>query len=446
MCTIITLMQLLIAVSAIVPDADIRHADPKAGGEESKSLADFYADAAAPHADIRHPGPTASESARLAENIKDDEKRVHEAAAAARKTAHGDGSDSFANSLEKSMMALEEEDHEMQEKAKQRHAQREVERKVQQDIQHTSQVAHERAASMSPEDAAEQVIETANSIRKNAHGDGSDSFANELEETVIDLEEEKRENEAKAKERHARHEHEHQVRAQQVLKEHEAREQALHEAALAKSQALAHAQVDEAVRKIHQSESNPGAVVRTTALDEQGMVDHSNEWAEQLENAEMRLDKEKHGFEEKDKERRARHALDNQVREEVLRATEPQNGLGLGNLRQPLIGAAEAKESEAEVMQSGAGLGFFLVIAFVVGLGLWWLKFVNSDSHSVRIPGIGKVNMVKSERMFMGLFNGVDRHMAPNPRLDVYGDDIKASASLTDALSYPKGGYGAFTL
>merc|ERR1719482_1499936 len=86
--------------------------------------------ATAPHAETRHSGPVGSGSAKLAEEVQEAERKVHEAAAAARKTAHGDGSDSFANDLEKSMMTLEQEDHENQERAKVRHQQRDTERQV----------------------------------------------------------------------------------------------------------------------------------------------------------------------------------------------------------------------------------------------------------------------------------------------------------------------------
>merc|ERR1719387_3210421 len=109
------------------------------------------------------------------------------------------------------MMALEQEDHENQERANARHEQHEIERQVRNDIEHTKKEAHMRAAVITAEAAAKEVEETAESIREAAHGDGSDKWANELEESVIDLEEMKHENEEKAKERHARHQHDHEV-------------------------------------------------------------------------------------------------------------------------------------------------------------------------------------------------------------------------------------------
>merc|ERR1719321_388627 len=79
--------------------------------------------ATAPHAEIRHfRGPVASGSAtqeKLHKATEEAAKRVHQAAAAARKLAHGDGSDSFANYLEQSMMKLEEEDAAMHQRRKQ---------------------------------------------------------------------------------------------------------------------------------------------------------------------------------------------------------------------------------------------------------------------------------------------------------------------------------------
>merc|ERR1719335_2020034 len=105
--------------------------------------------ATAPHAEIRHfRGPVATGSATqetLHKATEEAAKRVHEAAAAARKTAHGDGSDSFANYLEQSMMKLEQEDKAIHEKANERIAQHELDRKVQLQIKHAHEVAHQRA-------------------------------------------------------------------------------------------------------------------------------------------------------------------------------------------------------------------------------------------------------------------------------------------------------------
>merc|ERR1719388_62684 len=201
--------------------------------------------ATAPHAEIRHfRGPVATGSATqesLHEATEEAAKRVHQAAAAARKIAHGDGSDSFANYLEQSMMKLEKEDKAIHEKAQERIAQHELEHTVQMQIKHAHEVAHERAKHTTPEQAYQQLHQTAERIRKRAHadgsqrGDGSDSFANELEESIMALEEEKHENEFKAHERHIQHEREHEAREELLHAQQLARaKEKEHQAALAK--------------------------------------------------------------------------------------------------------------------------------------------------------------------------------------------------------------------
>jgi len=265
-------------------------------------------------------------------------------------------------------------------------------------------------------------------MRKTAHGDGSDRWANELEESVIDLEEQKHENEEKARERRARHQHEHEVR-----------EEVLH----ARQEALANAhkaeRSSEAVRKIHETAA---------------VVDKTGSWANQLQESVMDLEQEKHTFEEKARERHTRHALENQVREEVLHAQQTgSNAANAHVLRMGAIHVTTANQpvdkqqisdesADTDVVQSGARVGLFLAFALVLGVIIWWKKFVNSNAHSVHVPGIGKLNVVQSERMVMGFFNGV----APNSSLNVYGDYARASAPLKSGFAGPKAGYGAFTL
>jgi len=70
---------------------------------------------------------TAEEAAKLHEKAEAAAKALMASAAEARKHAHGDGSDRFANRLEESMLDLQEMDHENKEKAKARHAQHEKE-------------------------------------------------------------------------------------------------------------------------------------------------------------------------------------------------------------------------------------------------------------------------------------------------------------------------------
>merc|ERR1719272_1047254 len=110
------------------------------------------------------------------------------------------------------MMQMEEKDHEIHAKADAMKAQHELDRKVEKQIQHAHQVAHERASHMTSDEAFKQLHNTAEGIRKSAHGDGSDKFANMLEESMADLEELKHENEFKAHERHDKHEHDRETR------------------------------------------------------------------------------------------------------------------------------------------------------------------------------------------------------------------------------------------
>jgi hypothetical protein len=379
MCSVFTLMQLLVTAYATVP-----------------------------HADARHSGPVDSESARLSEELKAAEQKVHENAAAARKAAHGDGSDSFANSLEKSMMALEKEDQENQERAKARHHQLEMERQVHKEIAEANKMAHARAAVMTPEAAAKEVEETAENIRKAAHGDGSDKFASEIEETVMDLEEMKHENEEKMKERRARHQHEHEVLEQRIH---------------ARREALA-------------NEHKKAA----TVLPQTQHGESSKHWANQLEETVLDLEHKKDGFEDKAQERRAQHALESQVRKEIFNAQQPLYSHTHRLWQLPV--EKQQDSSNADVVQSGANVLVFLLFAALLGSLVWWKKFVNSNSRSVHVPVVGKVNAVQTERMVMGLL----ARASPNASLYVYQDDARASAPLKNPFAGPQAGYGVFTL
>lgn len=398
-------IRLLAVVTAIVPNADIQHPGPMVS--EGASMADFMASSA-----------KEAKEAQLAEEVKEAERKVHEAAAAARKTANGDGSDSFANSLEKSMMALEEEDHENQEKAKQRREERKIEREVKDEITHANLIARQRAASITPEAAADEVIKTAENIREASPGDASASWASELEESVIDLEEEKRENDEKAKERRARHQHDHEVR-----------EELLHARQAAHDNAHRAPSSDEAARQVQEA---------TAAVQKTAHGDGSDSWANHLEESVVDLQQEKHEFEEKEKERRAKHALEAQVREELLHAEQPQKGND--QLLPQFVGTTNDESSNADIVQSFQNVVLFFVFAAILGVLVWWKKFVNSASKFVHVPGIGKINMVRSERMVMGLFAG----STPNASLDVY--DTGASAPLKASFAGPKQGYGVFSL
>merc|ERR1719235_3156365 len=86
----------------------------------------------------------------------------------------------------------------------------------------------------SAEEAAKAVMQAAKEARAKAHGDGSDRFANSLEESILDLQAMDQENKRKQKERHEQHEKERQaLRAQ-----HEKEMQALHARHEADMQAL----------------------------------------------------------------------------------------------------------------------------------------------------------------------------------------------------------------
>jgi len=301
--------------------------------------------------------------------------------------------------------------------------QRKIEREVREEIDHANLAAQKRASVISPEAAAEDVIETAERIRKTSHQDSSVSWAGELEESVMDLEEEKLENEEKAKERRARHRHDHEVR-----------EELLHVRQATIANAHKAMSSDETAREVQDA----AAVVRKTARG-----DGSGSRTNQLEESVMDLEREKHGIEEKAKERRANHALENQVREEVLHAQQQQPWFGMARTpaKLPAKKPIDAS-SNVDIVQSSANFVVFLLFAAILGAVVLWKKFVNSGSHSVHVPGLGKVSMVQSERMVMGLFSQV----ALNAGLDVYREETRARAPLKPSFVGPKQGYGVFTL
>merc|ERR1719387_2232428 len=173
------------------------------------------------------------------------------------------------------------------------------------------------------------------------------------------------------------------------------------------------------------------------------------------------LEAEKRDFEEKARLRRARSKLENEVDEELLHVTQPitvskrshkflarndhivQQPVSVEETPVNQLPGLEDGYTNADIVQSGAGLAFFLLIAVVVFLGLSWLKHLNSVEHSsVVVPGLGKVNMVQSERMVMNYLNGV----VPKASIAVYGDDTTAAAPLKSAFSGPKGATAYFTL
>lgn len=154
---------------------------------------------------------------------------VMDAVAAVRKIAHGDGTDSWANKVEESVLDLEEEKHAMEQKQKERQARHEKERQAlhaqhEKEMQalrarhaeHMRALHQEMAAGHAKEpetaeEAARKVMEGAEAARKKAHGDGSDRFANSLEESILDLQAMDAENKRKQAERHALHEKERQA-------------------------------------------------------------------------------------------------------------------------------------------------------------------------------------------------------------------------------------------
>jgi len=488
MITVTTLMQLIATISATAPHAEIRHfRGPGASGsatqeslhEATEEAAKRVHEAAAAARKTAHGDGSDSFANYLERSMMQLEKedkaihekalhqatehaaeRVHKAAAAARKKAHGDGSDSFANYLEQSMMKLEQEDKAIHEKAKERIAEHELDRKVQLQIKHAHEVAHERAKHTSAEQAYQQLHQTAERIRTRAHadgserGDGSDSYANELEQSIMELEEQKHENEFKAHERHIQHEREREAREEFLHEQQAARAKEKEEqAALAKEKERAREQL------LHEQEAALAQAHQVTAgIDVASHEDESKKWANELEESMLDLKAEEHEFEEKARLRRARHKLENQIDEELLHVMQPKKSNKFMAPKNHIVQAPVYDENSAsripgleddtgneEVVQTASGLALFLVISVIVFAFLSWQKFLQSKDQCVVIPGLGKVNVIESERMVKRLINGV----APNAGLSVYGDDARSAAPLKSAFgastSTPQG-YGIFTL
>lgn len=490
MITVITLMQLVATISATAPHAENRHfRGPAASGsatqeslhKATEEAAKRVHEAAAAARKTAHGDGSDSFANYLEQSMMQLEKedtaihekakqeslhratedaaeRVHKAAAAARKTAHGDGSDSFANYLEQSMMKLEQEDKAIHDKAKERIAQHELDHKVQLQIKHAHEVAHERAMHTSADQAYQQLHQTAERIRRKAHvdgsenGDGSDRYANELEQSIMELEEQKHENEFKAHERHLQHE-----------REREAREERLHEqqAARAKEkekQAALAKEKEHAREELLHAQEAALAQDLTAGMDSTSHEDESKKWANELEESILDLQAKEHDFEEKARLRRARHKLENQIDEELLHVMQPKKSnkfMAPNNhiIQAPVYDVNSASRvpgldddtSNDEVVQSASGLVLFLVISVIVFAILSWQKFLSSKDQCVVIPGLGKVNVIESERMVHRLIQGV----APNAGLAVYGDDARSAAPLKSAFGASKStpeGYGIFTL
>jgi len=171
----------------------------------------------------------------------------------------------------------------------------------------------------------------------------------------------------------------------------------------------------------------------------------------------MDLEVEKHDFEEKARLRRAQHKLENEVNLELVHAMQPKKNTGFLARNAPVVvnpanqlpGLEDGVTNE-DVVQTASGLAIFLLIGVFVFAILSWQKFLNSADHSVMVPGLGKVNMVESERAAMYILNRV----APNSGLAVYGDDGMVAAPLwrtrsafsTKKASKDSHGYGIFTL
>jgi len=462
MFTVATVMQLVAIISATAPHAEIRHfrgpvasesatqerlhkateeaakrvhqaaaaARKLAHGDGSDSFANYLEQSMTKLEEEDAAMHQRRTQESLHKSTEEAAQRVHEAAAAARKTAHGDGSDSFANYLEQSMVKLEQEDEAMHQRAKERIAQHELDRKVQLQINHAHEVAHRRAMNMTPEQAYQQLHDTAERIRKKAHkdgtsqGDGSDNFANELEQSIMALEDQKHENEFKAHERRIQHE-----------REHENREDFL------------------SGRQVPLGEDNK------SKKPEEQKQSNSDKWANELQETILDLEQEKHDFEEKARLQRAKHKLENDVDQEVLHAMQPKTSSKFMArkdhiVQQPIyqvkpksrLPGLEDGATNDDIVQSAAGFALFLLIGVVVFAILSWQKFLKSRDQSVVVPGLGKVNVVESERMMMSLMKGV----TPNSGLAVYGDDARSSAPLRSksAFSASQGtqGYGIFTL
>merc|ERR1719269_208168 len=100
----------------------------------------------------------------------------------------------------------------------------EHDREMREELRHKKEMAaakqaatenkHEAKNSDEPknsEEAVKQMQIAAEDMRKSAHGDGSDRWANQLEESMLDLEAEKQDFEQKARLRRAKHKLENEV-------------------------------------------------------------------------------------------------------------------------------------------------------------------------------------------------------------------------------------------
>jgi len=180
--------------------------------------------------------------------------------------------------------------------------------------------------------------------------------------------------------------------------------------------------------------------------------DGSDKWANHLEESVMDLEAEKRDFESKARLRRAQHKLENEDNSELAHAMQPKKNTGflarnahvIVNPADQLPGLQDGLTND-DVVQSASGLAIFLLVGVVVFAMISCQKSLNSSDHSV-LPGIGKMNMVESERRMMGLLHGI----APHSGLAIYGDDATVAAPLRarSAFSASKGreGYGIFTL
>lgn len=292
-------------------------------------------------------------------------QQVMDAVAAVRKTAAGDGSDSWANRVEESVMDLEAEKHEMEEKQRERHARHEKERQElrarhEKEMQalHASHSEQMKAHHESAEEAARAVMASAAEARQRAHGDGSDRFANGLEESILDLQAMDRENKRKQKERHELHEKQKQaLRAQ-----HDAEMQALH---------ARHEEEKKALLQLVTSQS-PSLSLSQSPSEDQATRAAVDDQLKQL----LTVEKEE----------------TEQLKEELVVQKEESERL--------------MDDNSAENGQPAWRFVLFLLIAAIVGFHLWQ----NKDSYIVHVPGVGQV---KRGRWVSGAF-GRDPNALPH--------------------------------
>merc|ERR1719160_685352 len=244
------------------------------------------------------------------------------------------------------------------------------------------------------------------------------------------LEEEKHENEFKAHERHVKHEHDREMREELLHAQQEALA-AKHNAAQAALGNKHKAKNSDELKK-HSEEAIKQVQVTAAAMRDAAHGDGSDRWSKQLEESMLDLEAEKHDFEEKARLRRAEHKLENEVNKELLHASQPVSHpitveqrvnkflARNDHIVQAPVYADQKPASElpgledgysnADIVQTGAGLAFFLFIAAVVFIGLSWQKFYNSNEfleRAVIVPGLGKMSMMESERAVIDLFSGM---------------------------------------